>query len=66
MAGIGVSGAVEEVQDLLVVQLCGRGQRWALGADWGPRAFLLRFADVDTRVLEAHLPARIPSGFWVP
>lgn len=31
-----------------------------------PRAFLLRFADVDTRVLEAHLPAQIPSGFWVP
>lgn len=61
VAGIGVSGAVEQVQDLLVVQLCGRGQRlgpWPLPG--APGRLSLRLADVDTGTLGGSLASPGP------
>lgn len=73
MAGVGVTGTVEQVKDLLVVELCG-GRKQRLGAHstrcGPPSGFLmfvnqLRSADVETEAPGGQLANPAPSGIWI-
>ena len=64
MAGVGVTGAVEEVEDLLVVELCGR--KTAAGCRWvrrGPRGSLVSQASSALQVWKPG-SGRLPGHPW--